>query len=305
MNTSPDRRPQLIMLAILFFWAALALLGPLLAPYSFDDSENLIITRTDEGRTLHYSPHPPSKRHLLGTDVYGYDLLTSMLYGARYTIGVTLITALLRTVLGFLIGYHRSRRRALPGRQFSLFIGLPSFIIIYVLVFGFIFNPDAPPLVVAAIQTILFVIFGLSAAIGVFREKISLLSTSPFIEAAASCGGSRYWILKRHYLPHLAEDISILFSQEIISTLTLIGQLGIFSVFIGGTQLTTGPLELISITREWGGLIGQGMGKIASPYWWITIFPLSAYLLLFASVYAGTQVLERHARKTFVKASNL
>ncbi len=47
------------------------------------------------------------------------------------------------------------------------------------------------------------------------------------------------------------------------------------------------------------------MGKIASPFWWIVIFPLSAYLLLFASVYAGTQVLEQHARKTFVKASNL
>ena len=284
---------------------AIAFLGPLFAPWGFDESENMIDITTEEGRVILFSPLPPSPRHPMGTDIFGYDLLTSLLYGAKYTIATMLITAFARVAGGFLIGY----RQALTGnghrRGFSLIQGLPTFIIIYFIMYGFIINPAVPPPVITAIQIALFSAFGLSSTTPVFREKIAQQLKTSYIEAARSSGGGRMWILTRHLLPHLTEDTCLLFMHEIIATLTLIGQLGIFSLFIGGTRLTTDPPELSSFTREWGGLIGQHMGKVGTTQWWLIVFPLAAYLLLFFFSYLFTNFIEKRSRQTFFKASNL
>lgn len=304
MNDLFKNRTYLTITLLLIFWLLIAAAGHLFAPYEFDYSENIITTFTDRGRVLVYSPHEPSARHLLGTDVYGYDLLTSLLYGARYTIFTTLISASMRTFLGFILGYAQARRGT-GEHRFSVFIGMPVFIVVYFLVFGFIFNPSSPPIIIAAVQTMLFIAFGLPSTIPVFREKTAVILSAPFIEAAISCGGDQRWVFTHHILNHMREDVTITFTQEIVSVLTLIGQLGIFSIFIGGTRLTTHPLELTSITREWGGLIGQNLAKISTPYWWIILFPLCGYLLLYLSAHAAATLMERHAASTYRKTSNL
>lgn len=307
MKDSHTRTILTISLAVILFWVLFALLGPLFAPFEFTENENMIDTVDEAGkRLLLFSPHAPSERHPFGTDIYGYDVLSSLLFGARYTIFIMLSSALLRTILGFLLGYLQALRN--PGKRkprFTLYAGLPVFIGIYFILFGFIFNPDQSPAVITLIQMVLFVLFGLPSITPVFREKVSIILSRPFIEAAVSCGGDKWWICKLHVIPHMVEDLMIIFSQEIVATLTLVGQLGIFSIFIGGTRLTTHPLELSSITREWGGLIGQNMGRIGSPHWWLILYPMAAYLLLFLTAYTLSQVLENRTRKTYFKASNI
>lgn len=72
----------------LVFWILFALAAPLMAPWDFYDPENIIMelmvkSNGEEIMMRSYSPHPPSLRHPLGTDEFGYDYLTSLLYGVR------------------------------------------------------------------------------------------------------------------------------------------------------------------------------------------------------------------------------
>ncbi len=295
-----------IIAIIVAFWFFIAFIAPLFAPFDFDESENMIITNTEEGTMRLYAPHAPTSRHLFGTDLYGYDIFSSLLYGAKYTILTIIITAGVRVIGGFIIGYYQALRSSTRRRKsFSVVQGLPVFIIIYFILFGFVFNPIFSPLFISIFQIILFSLFGLPATIPIFREKLIVQLRTPFIEAAKSCGGSDRWILIHHLLPHSAEDLLIQFTQEMVATLTLIGQLGVFSIFIGGTIVTSHPLEFTSITREWGGLIGANMGRIGSPNWWLIVYPLAAYLLLFFSSFTVSFLIEKKSRKTYFKASNL
>ncbi len=307
MKISSKRSHLVIITIISAIWLFTAFIAPIFAPFEFDESENMIKVITDEGVWRLYAPHEPSKRHIFGTDRYGYDVFSSLLYGAKYTILTMLITAFLRVFGGFVIGYYQAMRSTIRKRRssFSLIQGLPIFIIIYFLLFGFIFNPTLSNAAITAIQIMLFSLFGLPSTIPVFREKLSIQLKSNFIEAARSSGGGDRWILIHHVFPHSAEELVIQFTHEIVATLTLIGQLGVFSVFIGGTVLTTYPTELTSRTREWGGIIGQNIGKIGSPVWWVLGYPLAAYLLLFFSSLAVSFLIEKKNRKTYFKASNL
>ena len=311
------RRPLVFPLLVVLFWMSFALIAPYFAPWDPSVSENIIKVETPEGTMRYYSPHPPSPRHLLGTDEYGYDLLTFMLYGSRFSVFLVRGTAIVRTALVLLIGVIRgfsqrqgskgtgSRQRKTTSGRFSLIDGVPAFIIIYFILFGFVFNPELDPITMTLLQGVLMVIFGLRGPESIFRERTALLMGEPFIEAARSCGGRRSWILSQHILPHLTEEIVSVFARETVSVLTLIGQLGIFSIFIGGTRMTPDPLELTSITHEWGGLIGRYMGKLGTSHSWLILYPLAAYLLLFISAYAASRKVEQAKLRQFHRTSYL
>ena len=316
MQSKKTLQTHRIALGILLFWILFSLVGPLLAPWEFDDSENIFFEKIDGEKVYQFSPMAPSKRHLLGTDTAGYDFLTSLLYGSRYTIFLTLTCALLRTGLGFLIGSRKALRQEKSGKplgsnlkqasgKFSFISGLPVFVIIYFIQFGFVFNSALSPFVMSLIQGSLIVIFGLSTASSFFHDRTAIILEKPFIEAAFSSGGSKWWVFRHHIVPHLYEDMYISISQEIIAVLTLIGQLGIFSVFIGGTKFTPSPPELTSITREWGGLIGKNMGKLGSSQWWLILIPIAAFLILYFSAFFVSRLLEKEVHKTYHMTSYL
>lgn len=311
------RRALVFPLAVIVFWMSLSLIAPLFAPWDPSVSENIIKVETPEGSMRYYSPHPPSTRHPFGTDEFGYDLLSIMLYGSRYTVFLVLGTAVVRTLLGLLIGVVRGfsqqrvtgrgepGKRHRPSGRFSLTDGIPAFIIIYFILYGFVINPELDPITMTVLQGVLMVIFGLRGPESIFRERTALLMGEPFIEAARSCGGRRSWILGQHILPHLTEELVSVFARETVSVLTLIGQLGIFSIFIGGTKMTPDPMELTSITHEWGGLIGRYMGKLGTSQGWLILFPLGAYLLLFFSAYAASRMVEQAKLRQFHRTSYL
>ena len=286
MEDKKTKTPGLrLFFGILLFWALVSFIAPLFAPYAIDYQENIIKTVVDGKNLYSFSPHTPSPRHPLGTDEYGYDLLSSLLYGSRYTFWTIILASLLRTFGGLFIGGIQAHRQPRKKVGFSLFSGLPVFILLYFIFFGWIFNPEAPPGVVTALQILLFGLFGLPSTVPLFQSRVHLLLEEPFIEAARSSGSNRRWLFFKHLLPHVKEDIFIIFSQELVSILTLIGQLGIFSMFIGGTKLTIRPIIYTSMTYEWGGLMGKYLGKIGTDQWWLITWPLTAYLLLFFSLY--------------------
>ncbi|NQT59844.1 MAG: ABC transporter permease subunit [Bacteroidetes bacterium] len=316
MQSRKALKTHRIALGILLFWILFSIIGPLLAPWGFYDSENIIVEEIDGVKTYQISPMAPSIRHPLGTDTAGYDFLTSLLYGSRYTIFLTLTCALLRTGIGFLIGSSqalyqeksgktRGEKTKLASGKFSFIGGLPVFVIIYFIQFGFVINSELSPFAMSMIQGFLIVVFGFSTSSPFFRDRTVILLEKPFIEAAFSSGGSKLWVFRYHIIPHLFEDMYISISQEIIAVLTLLGQLGIFSIFIGGTRFTPAPPELTSITREWGGLIGNNMGKLGTSYWWLIMIPIAAFLILYFSAFFVSRLLEKEVHKTYHMTSYL
>jgi peptide/nickel transport system permease protein len=278
-------------------FAILAIIGPSIAPFDVDFSENFIDIETEDGPDLLIAPHKPSARHPFGTDHWGYDLLTLMLHGAKYTVFVPVLIAALRTVLAILVGIIagkrkrrlRSSRAGISGITFLN--SIPGFIILYYLLYPICFNPTISILGMIVIQSVLIALIGSYQGSVIISSKINHIRSLPFIEAAESIGAGRWRIVFRHIVPQLKEDFLLLFTQEIVSVLSLIGVLAIFNIFLGGTKMTQNPVLFHSITHEWAGFVGQYYANVRSVTWMLFI-PLSGYLLLLIAFSAVTRGFE-------------
>jgi peptide/nickel transport system permease protein len=273
---------------------AVAIIGPEIAPFDTDYSEKFWY----EGETTIISPAKPSLRHPLGTDTWGYDMLSLLLYGAKYTLlavvsvsAMRIATAILINLLNFCFGGN-SINWGLPKGLTAI----PGFVLIYFLFFAINYNPPVSPGTIAFLQLFCIMLFGLPRFASSFSLKIAETEKEPFVEAARSVGAGRVRLFFHHILPQHRETIALNFVGESIATLNLIGQLGIFDMYIGGTKTTPAPLLFHSQTHEWAGLVGSYRGKLFSSDWWLLGFPLGAYLFLLLSLYLISRGLELRTR---------
>ncbi|TGV22362.1 ABC transporter permease, partial [Mesorhizobium sp. M00.F.Ca.ET.186.01.1.1] len=82
---------------------------------------------------------------------------------------------------------------------------------------------------------------------------------------------------------HLKEQIIIILVTEMVAIMTLMGLLGMFDLFVGGTKMTMDPVLFHSITHEWAGLLGAYRGFVYSNYIWIFLTPLVAFVIAIGS----------------------
>lgn len=285
----------IIGLIMICFFLLIAFFGPNLSPYKVDELAEVKYISTDEGRKLSAPPFPPSKEHLFGTDQWGYDILTLLLHGAKYTIFTVIIVALLRVVIGGSLGIFVALNKNplnIPKKnakmKINIFSGFPVFIILYFILIRINIEPVLSPITLSVIAGSLMVILGIMSVYDNVYSKTIEVQKKLFITASQALGGSRLHIAKKHILPCLKSQMLIIFMNEVIQVLHLIGQLGIFNLFFGGTFIRMDPPVFISITKEWAGLIGQFRSTIYY-YQWILFFPLLSYLLLLFSFYLVSQ----------------
>ncbi len=290
-----------ILLLIFFF--ILSLIGPYMAPYGVDELSDVQYVKTESGNKLIAPPYPPSENHLFGTDQWGYDILSLLLYGAKYTFFTVLICAFLRSIIGGAFGlYFAVSSRSFTGRKErkkipNLLSGFPVFIFVYFVLIRLNFVPVLGENSLILLTGTLIVILGINGVYNVVFAKTAELKTNLYVLASQTIGGSRWHIAKTHILPALKGQLMIIFVNEVILVLHLIGQLGIFSIFLGGTFVRMDPVIYISMTKEWAGLIGQFRSAFYySP--WVILFPLAAYLLLLFSFYL---ILQGFVQKERVK----
>lgn len=143
---------------------------------------------------------PMSRAHLLGTNAMGYDIFTELVYGARQTLLVGLLSSILTLLLGAGIGILASFR-GWAGRLFNgliqIFVLLPKLITLIVL--AAFFGSSAAHLV------ILIAAFSWAGTARTVRAKVLQLHTQPFIESCRILGYSRAHIAVRHILPNLSD----------------------------------------------------------------------------------------------------
>jgi peptide/nickel transport system permease protein len=163
----------------------LAVLAPILAPH--------------EPKALFEPLLPPSPQHPLGTDDIGHDLLSELLYGARFSLSIGLLSALLSTTIGTLLGLlagYKERLGYAMMRVVDVFLAVPRFPLI-VLMAAFL-QPGAGTLL------FFFTLFGWPRAARLVRAQVLSERNKGHVEAAQLIGARDRRIMVRHLLPGAA-----------------------------------------------------------------------------------------------------
>jgi peptide/nickel transport system permease protein len=202
----------------------------------------------------------------LGTDPLGRDLLSRIIYGARISLLVGVLTVLVRGTLGVLIGlvggYYGGKIDDLLMRIADIQLTLPFLIVaIAVLV---VLGPGLGNLII---------VLGLTGWVDfgrVVRSETLSLRQRDFVEAARASGASNAAIMWRHILPNTA------------SVILVISTLQVASVIIAEASLSFLGLGVPALTPTWGKEISEGR-DYAAIAWWLPTFPGVA---IFATVLA-------------------
>ncbi|MGN7471279.1 ABC transporter permease [Brevibacillus sp. SAFN-007a] len=264
----------------------IGLVGPSVAPYELDFQAKLR-NEVVNGKTVIVSPPlPPSEEHWLGTDKWGYDLLTLLLHGAPYTVFVTLAVAAVRLSLGTILGLYLGMQDK-PQRWWlaieNAWSYMPIFIPVYFLLKGISVNPLLPTSTLVLFFVGVVGVLGVPSVASSIRQQTEQIKGAQYVLAAVSLGAGREQIIFRHVLPHLKEQILLILVTEMVAIMTLMGILGMFDLFVGGTKMTMDPVLFHSITHEWAGLLGSYRGFVYSHYTWIFLAPLVAFVIAVGS----------------------
>jgi ABC-type dipeptide/oligopeptide/nickel transport system permease subunit len=238
------------------------------------------------GQLATQAPYPPGTPELpLGSDTLSRDQLSRLLYGGRYTLLMCGLIALMRVVLGTLLGilsgWYNSSRRVI-GAVASAWSAVPS------LFFAFIAIPITAnaihghpqidnPITGALAFTIALSLTGWAETTARIRITVQGLRAAPFVEAAYAIGLSRWAVLWRHILPNLRDVLLIESVAALSSALLIVAELGFFSLFIGGgTEDFFGSKYPDPIYAEWGSMLAKGLRQRSlAP--WLLIEPLIAF----------------------------
>jgi peptide/nickel transport system permease protein len=168
--------------------------GPWLWPHS--------PTRTAPLTTL----EPPSAQHWLGTDELGRDVFARILHGGRVSLSVGLFAMLVGLTIGTLVGgtagYFRGRVEAVLMRLVDVFMAIPAFFLILVIVTSFGNHP---------VTVVVTVGLGFWAQMArVVHAEFSRFSRHDFVEASHALGGSHLRIMVRHILPQVMPQATVL-----------------------------------------------------------------------------------------------
>jgi peptide/nickel transport system permease protein len=237
---------------VLGAFALLAVFAPLLTPYSPIQSSPTELVL------------PPSWSHPFGTDTFGFDVLTRVLWGARWDLAISVIgvilAALIGVALGALSGYIGGAIDDGLSRVTEITQSFPVFLFA-LMVFAALGNS---PVVLVGVVAFAFapVFFKLT------RSIVLPLRSSDFVAASRCAGLTAPEIVIRHVLPNslapLASQFSIAcaYSIQIVAGLSFLG-LGV-------------PIPY----PEWGAMIQEGAGRIIFGQWWPAVFPGIAILLV-------------------------
>ena len=254
-----NNKLALLGLVTLVFFCIIAFLAPWIAPYGYEE-QNLILGAS-----------PPSYEHWLGTDVFGRDMLTRIMYGGRVSLLVGFIATSVALVIGVswgaVAGYAGGNLDAFMMRLVDILYALPFmiFIILLMVVFG---------------KNLLLLFFAIGAVewltmARIVRGQVMTLKKQEFIEAAHSMGLPKQIIIVRHIVPNAIGPIIV------YATLT-VPNVMLLEAFLSFLGLGIQPPE-----SSWGLLINYGV-ETMEEYPWLLIFPgLALTITLFALNFLG------------------
>ena len=238
-----------VLLCLAIFLAAV--LAPWLAPY--DPAEQDIMSRLQ----------PPSDEFWLGTDQFGRDILSRLMWGARISLTVSLgaiaIAMVIGGAIGLVSGYIGGKFDLFVMQVMDVLLSFPSLILGLIVVA--LLGPELENLVVAIALT------AIAPFARVARAPTMALKERAFVEAGRALGFSHTRILFRHILPNILSEVMVMGTLWLATAVRVEASLS----FIG--------LGVKPPTATWGGMTRDGFENILDAPW-LAIFPGIAILLL-------------------------
>ncbi len=206
---------------------------------------------------------PPGPGHLLGTDQYSRDILSRILYGARISLSISLLSVAIGVGLGTLVGgvagYVGGVVETLLMRTVDVVIAFPRLVLLIAVVA--VFRPSI---------TLVVLVLGLTqwpATARIVRAEVLSLRERGFVLAARALGFSDARILFRHVLPNVLAPVIVTATLGVGNTIVLEAGLS----FLG--------LGVQPPTPSWGRMVADGRAYLMDA-WWVATFPGLAIVLV-------------------------
>ena len=253
------KAPSAKLGAILFILMVLAvIIGPSLSPYTIDQFD-LLNTKA-----------APSAAHPFGTDSLGRDILVRLLYGGRYSLALGILTALLGStigvILGSIAGYFGGPVETIIMRIMDIWSSIPGMLLCILI---------SASLGTGFVNTVLALSVGsIPGGVRMQRAQILRERSKEYLEAAESINCPKFKIMFKHLLPNVISPTIVNATMTIGMTITQAATLS----YIG--------LGVQPPTPEWGAMLADGKAYIlyyphiiAFPGLFIAITVLSINLL--------------------------
>jgi len=226
----------------------LAIAAITLAPILVSQSPNTI-------DALHPLAPPLTPGHLLGTDQFGRDVLSRILYGGRIDLaiafGATIVTLVGGTIIGLTAGYLGGRWDSILMRLVDLFFAFPFLVLVIAIIA--MLGPSIFNMFVAIWIT------SWVAYARIMRAQTVVAKRQQYVLAARALGYGHLRVMFRHILPNTASAVIVFSMVDAIGNIILAASLG----FLGLGAQPPSP--------EWGTMISDGQNYILSSWWLATI----------------------------------
>jgi ABC-type dipeptide/oligopeptide/nickel transport system permease subunit len=230
-----------VALAYLVIITLLAVTAPLWVKQLFGDPFYADSTKIMATRFL-----PPSIHHLMGTDYFGLDIFSRVIYGARISLLVgfaaTGISVVVGIALGAISGFYGGIVDSIVMRLTDVFLAFP-YILLAILLISLMGMGLGPVLVAIGI-------LGWTTIARVFRSSILSVKQNDYVEAARAMGASDLRIMSRHILPNALAPIIVYATMS-----------------IGGVILTEAALSFLGVgiqppTPSWGRMLTDAQSYV-------------------------------------------
>ncbi len=248
-------KSAIIGLVIILILILCAIFAPLISPYNPDEQ--------DLYNGLQPGFWANNTKNFLGTDEFGRDILSRIIYGSRVSLSVGLVAVAIGVFLGsfagIFAGYYGGFIDNLLMRIVDIMFSLPSILLAIVIV-----------AVLGRGLSKAMIAIGITYApqiARVVRSETIVVKQNQYIEAAKAIGSSNLRTIKVHVLPNVLSVIIVYMTLSIGSAILDAAALG----FLGlGAQPPT---------SEWGAMLADSNHYITGGYWWLATFPGIAILL--------------------------
>lgn len=254
-----QNRLAMVGLVILIFMILISLLTPLIAPYSY------------EVQDLNLGAVPPSAKHWFGTDIFGRDMLTRIMYGSQVSLAVgflaTAVSLIIGVAWGTVSGFSGGRIDSAMMRIVDILYALPFIIFVILLMVVFGRNLFLLFMAIGAVEWLTMA--------RIIRGQVLSIREKEYIDSAIMTGISRWRIITRHVIPNTIGPIIVYTTLTIPSVILLES----FLSFLG--------LGIQPPMCSWGLLINNGV-ETMEEYPWLLIFPgLALSVTLFSLNFLG------------------
>lgn len=235
-----------IGLCILAVFIVMAIIGPYVAPYEVDMTVN--------GQFDKYMPE--SSEHLMGTDVFGHDIFSQLLYGAKTSITVGVVAAFISSFLGAALGlysgYAGGWKDEAIMRLNDIALSIP-WLVLMIIIAAFMGSIDLLGIILVIGLT------GWSGTARLVRAQVLSLRERQYIERARAIGSDDMHIIRKHILPNA---FPLVFANTILT--------------VAGSILAEATLSFLGLEPQgvvtWGTMLADAQEAGAFTiglHWWI------------------------------------